>query len=89
MAEQAEPGVRPDRGGEADGLADGEGERAAGEGDAQRALALAGADVGADERDHRRAEAEDERDQQVLEARAGAVAGDRVGAAVRRRPARS
>ena len=56
-------------------------ERAAGQRDAQRALALAGADVGADQRHHRRAEAEHQRDQQVFEPRAGAVAGDRVGPA--------
>ena len=55
-----------------------EGERAAGERDAQRALPLAGADVGADQRHQRRAEAEHQRDQQVFQPRAGAVAGDRV-----------
>ena len=83
VAEESEPGFGPDRGDDADRLADREGEGAAGEGDAQRAFALAGADVRADQRDHRRAESEHERDQQVLEPRAGAVAGDRVRAGVR------
>ena len=47
---------------------------------AHRALALAGADVGADHRDQRRAEAEDQRDLEIFEAHAHAVAGEREGA---------
>ena len=88
VAEQPEPRLRPDRSGKADRLGDAEGERAADERDAQRALPLAGADVGADQGHERRAEAEHQRDQQVLQPRAGAVAGDRVGAGGDRRPAR-
>ena len=57
-----------------------EGDGAAGEGDTQRALAIARADIGADQRHQRRAEAEDQRHQQIFEPRAGAVAGDRDGA---------
>ena len=53
--------------------------RAAGQRDAQRARRLPGADIGADQRHQRRAEAEHQRDQQIFEPRAGAVAGDRVG----------
>ena len=45
-----------------------------------RAMQPARADVGADHRDQRRAEAERERHQQIFEPRAGAVAGDRGGA---------
>ena len=48
----------------------------------QRALALAGADIRADPRHRRRAEAEDERDQQILESSPGAKAGDRARAVV-------
>ena len=43
---------------------------------AQGAVAPAGADIGSDHGDERAAEAEDERDQQIFEPRAGAVAGD-------------
>ena len=45
--------------------------------DAQRALALAGADIGADHRHQRRAEPEHQRHQQILEPHRRAVAGDR------------
>jgi hypothetical protein len=43
-------------------------------------LLLAGADIGADERDQWGPEAEDDRDQQIFEARSGAEAGDGVDA---------
>src|ERR1043166_2593323 len=57
-----------------------EGDGGADPGDAQRALAPARADVGADERDERRPEPEREGDEQIFEARADAVAGDGGGA---------
>ena len=61
------------------------GDRGADPGGAQGALALARADIGADHGDERTAQAEDQRDQQVFEPRAGAVAGDRRRAELRRR----
>src|SRR6185369_12271719 len=82
-AEESEPRARPECRSDADRLGDAERERAADERDAQGALALAGTDVRADERHEWRAEAEDERNEQVLEPRAGAVACDRAGATVR------
>ena len=82
-AEQAEPGCGQS-GRDADRLGDDEGEaRPATR--SQRPGPLAGADVRADDRDHRRADAEDERDQQVFQTCAGAETGDGVWTPPRRR----
>ena len=78
--EQPEPGLRKQRRRDADRLGQAKAEPAADPGRAQRAVAVARADVGADQRDQRPAEAEGERDQQIFQPRADAVAGDRGGA---------
>src|SRR5262249_62236427 len=80
VAEQREPGVRPQRGGEPDRLGDGKGDGAAEERDAQRPPPLAGADIGADHRHQRRAEPEDERHEEIFQPRGGGGAGGRAGA---------
>ena len=63
-------------GAEPDHFAQRGGDGGADPGDAQGAIAAAGADIGADHGDQRAAETEHQRDQQIFEARAGAVAGD-------------
>ena len=67
--------MRPDCCNDADGLGDRKRERAADKGDAERALALPGADIGADQRHQRRAETEDQRNQQIFQPRRGAIPG--------------
>src|SRR4030095_12924853 len=79
-AEQAEPSRREERGGEANRLRDTRRQRRAGPGDAARALSLPGTDVRADHRDERRAEAEHERNLEILEAHAQSVPRQREGA---------
>src|SRR3989475_13104012 len=64
---------------EADDLRETRGDSGADPGRAQRAATLACADVGSHHGDERATQPEDEGDQEVLEARAGAVAGDRRG----------
>ena len=79
IVEQPEPGGRPYCGGDPDHLREAEGDGAANQRDVQSALLLAGADIGADQRDQGRTEAEHQRYQQKFEPVAGAVAGDRLG----------
>ena len=79
VAEQAQPCARAKRRRHTDDLAQHEGKRGAGPGDAQRALALARADIRADHSDQRPADAEHQRHEQVFEPRRGAEARDRSG----------
>ena len=80
VAEQRQPRLRKERRRKPDRFGEAAGDRGAGPGDPQRAVAAAGADAGADHGGERRAEAEHQRHQQIFEPRAGAVAGDGGGA---------
>src|SRR5271166_1211284 len=77
--EQREPQARESRSRDPDRPGDAEGRRSADPGDAERALPPSRRDIRAHHRDERAAQPEDDRNQQVFEARAHAVAGDRGG----------
>ena len=79
IIKEAEPRGRPYRGGESDRLRQREGDDATGQSDAQRALLLPGADIGADQRNERCAEAKHQWHEEEFEAVARAIAGDRLG----------
>ena len=64
---------------DADDLAQNEGEHGAGPGDAQRAVALAGSDIGPDQGHQRPTDAEHQRDEKVFEPRGSTEARDRRG----------
>ena len=80
LAEDAEPHVRRQRRRQPDGAGQHGGHRGARPHDATRACVLSGTDVGTDHRHQRRAQPEHERDLQIFQARADAVAGERVAA---------
>src|SRR4029453_12552008 len=77
-AELRDPELWPDGCGDADRFRDHESHRSADEGNAQRPLALAGADIRAHECDERCAKSEDDGDQQIFQPCARAVAGRRA-----------
>src|SRR3989441_7676718 len=77
--EQREPRLRDSGGTEPDDLSEARSDAGADPGRAQRAVTPARPDVGSHHGDERATEPEHERDQKVLEARAGAVARDRRG----------
>ena len=78
--EQAEPGFGEGGDGEADAFGEEEGEDGAGPGGTEGTGRLPGAEISTDEGDEGCAEAENERDEEVFQAGAGAVAGDGGGA---------
>ena len=73
--------MRPDRYYQPDGFRHREGDRATSECDAKRSPSLAGADVGAHQRNHGCAEPEYQRNEQVFEPSAGTVSRDGAGPA--------
>ena len=80
VAEEPQPRVREQGRGESDRLRGPGRDQGSGPGHPPGARALAGAEVGPDHRDQGGAEAEDQRDQEVLETHTHAVAREREGA---------
>ena len=76
VIEQAEPGSRVGRGDRSDECTHGRRHKRADPRHSHCTIVLAGADIGPHQRYKRSAQSEDERDQEVLQSRSDAVAGD-------------